>query len=158
RLDGIDPLEHKRAQRTAARLEAAKRVVFKQCIDTFLEFKQHEWSNPKHAAQWEMTLRKYAAPLHSLSPTEIDLAIVATTLEPIWTEIPETASRTRQRIEAVLDHWATKNEIHDYRNPAAWDRLKHVLPSVAKLKGDKHHPALPFQRLGEFLTELRQRD
>ena len=152
RLRGVDPLSARNAQRQAAAAEEAKRTTFKQCIDTFLQFKQHEWSNPKHAAQWGMTLQKYAKPLHDISPADIDLAIVSKALESIWTRIPETASRTRQRIEAVLDHWAAKNQIHDYRNPAAWDRLKHVLPSISKLKGDKHHPALPYERIGEFLS------
>ena len=158
RLDGIDPIEARNAQRTAARLEAAKRVTFAQCVEQFLEFKRIEWSNPKHAAQWEMTLRKYAKPLHQLEPAAIDLAMVVQTLRPIWHEIPETASRTRMRIEAVLDHWAATNQIHGYTNPAAWERVKHALPSVAKLKGDKHHPALPYAQIPEFLAELRERD
>jgi hypothetical protein len=158
RVRGIDPLQARIAQRQAAAAEEAKRTTFKQCVETFLQFKQHEWSNPKHAAQWGMTLHKYAAPLHDISPADIDSALVVKTLQPIWTDIPETASRTRQRIEAVLDHWAAKNQIRDYRNPAAWDRLKHVLPSIAKLKGDRHHPALPYERMGEFMSELRSRE
>ena len=36
RLDGIDPLEHKRAQQTAARLEAAKAMSFGECVDRLL--------------------------------------------------------------------------------------------------------------------------
>jgi integrase len=158
RLEGIDPIEARNAQRTAARLEAAKRVTFGECVERFLEFKRIEWSNPKHAAQWEMTLRKYAKPLHQLEPAAIDLAMVVQTLRPIWHEIPETASRTRMRIEAVLDHWAATNQIHGYTNPAAWERVKHALPSVAKLKGDKHHPALPYAQIPEFMAELRERD
>jgi integrase len=158
RLEGIDPIEARNAQRTAARLEAAKRVTFAQCVEHFLEFKRIEWSNPKHAAQWEMTLRKYAKPLHQLEPTAIDLAMVVQTLRPIWHEIPETASRTRMRIEAVLDHWAATNQIHGYTNPAAWERVRHALPSVAKLKGDKHHPALPYREIPEFMADLRARD
>jgi integrase len=163
-VDGIDPFTAKReakekrlAAAEQARADAAKRTTFGQCVETFLQFKRHEWSNPKHAAQWEMTLREYAKPLHEFSPASIDLALVVSTLQPIWLKIPETAGRTRQRIEAVLDHWAATNGIHDYTNPAAWERVKHALPSLAKIKNGKHYPALPYDRLPEFMGELRNR-
>jgi integrase len=161
RLDGIDPLEAKRDQQNELRLAAAKQRTFGQCLETFLEFKSPEWSNPKHAEQWAMTLRKYAKPLHPFSPDKIDLALVVETLRPIWHKVPETASRTRQRIEAVLDHWAALNHVHGYVNPAAWERVKHALPSVAALKkknGEGHHAALPHAEIPQFMAELRERD
>src|SRR5262249_36378089 len=104
RLEGIDPLQAKHNRQNESRLAAAKQKTFGQCVETFLEFKRPEWSNPKHAEQWEMTLREYAKPLHPFSPDAIDLALIVQTLQPIWTKIPETASRTRQRIESLLDH------------------------------------------------------
>jgi integrase len=158
KLEGIDPIEHRKALKTAARLEAAKRVTFGQCVENFLDFKRHEWSNPKHAAQWEMTLRQYAKPLHGFSPDKIDLALVVQALQPIWHKVPETASRTRQRIEAVLDHWAALNQVHDYRNPAAWERVKHALPSPSKIKDNGHWPALPYSRMPEFMADLHTRE
>jgi integrase-like protein/Arm domain-containing DNA-binding protein len=105
RLQGIDPLQAKHNRQDEQRLADAKKITFGQCVENFLEFKRPEWSNPKHVAQWEMTLRQYAKPLHAYSPDKIDLALVVETLRPIWHKVPETASRTRQRIEAVLDHW-----------------------------------------------------
>src|SRR5262245_29905525 len=137
RLEGIDPIEARQAKRAADKLEATKRTTFAECIETYLAFKSPEWKNDKHTAQWAMTLRTYAKPLHGMAPRDIDLAYVVKTLEPIWYEIPETASRTRQRIEAVLDHWAAKNSIHDYVNPASWERVKHALPAKEKLKREK---------------------
>src|SRR5436190_6117025 len=161
RLQGIDPLQAKHNRQDEQRLADAKKITFGQCVENFLAFKRPEWSNPKHVAQWEMTLRQYAKPLHAYSPDKIDLALVVETLRPIWHKVPETASRTRQRIEAVLDHWAALNHVLGYSNPAAWERVKHALPSVAKLKknnGQGHHPALPYVELPEFMTELRNRD
>jgi len=161
RLHGIDPLQNKRDRRDEHLLAAAKQTTFGQCVETFLEFKQPEWSNPKHAEQWAMTLRKYARPLHPFSPDKIDLALVVETLRPIWHKVPETASRTRQRIEAVLDHWAALNHVLGYVNPAAWERVKHALPSVAALKkkdGKGHHAALPYTELPAFMAELRNRN
>ena len=158
RLEGIDPLQAKHNKQNKSRLAAARQKTFGQCVETYLEFKQPEWSNPIHAKQWAMTLRNYAKPLHPFSPDAIDLALVVKTLQPIWTKIPETASRTRQRVEAVLDYWAATNEIHGYSNPAAWERVKHALPSVAKIKKEKHHAALPYTEIAQFMTELRERN
>src|SRR5215831_20107395 len=166
RLEGIDPLEARKALQTAAKLEATKRTTFAECIETYLAFKSPEWKNDKHAAQWATTLRLYAKPLHAMAPGDIDLTYVVKTLEPHWYRVPETASRTRQRIEAVLDHWAAKNSIHDYVNPASWERVKHVLPAKEKLKREKaqksgsdgHYSALPYAEIPAFMTELRKRD
>src|SRR5207244_5752399 len=93
RLRGIDPLQAKHSRQDELRIANAKKVTFGQCVETFLEFKQPEWSNPKHAEQWAMTLRKYAKPLHPLSPDKIDLVLVVEALRPIWHKVPETASR-----------------------------------------------------------------
>src|SRR5262245_27628352 len=38
-------------------------VTFAHCMEGLLQAKSGEWRNPKHRAQWEMTLRVYAAPL-----------------------------------------------------------------------------------------------
>jgi integrase len=166
RLDGVDPIEARQAQRTADKLAATKRTTFAECIETYLAFKSPEWKNDKAAAQWAMTLRTYAKPLHDMAPGDIDLAYVVKALEPHWYRVPETASRTRQRIEAVLDHWAAKNAIHDFVNPASWERVKHVLPAKEKLKREKaqkdgsdgHHRALPYAEIPAFMAELRERD
>jgi integrase len=158
KLKGIDPLQARRDRQDEQRLAAAKQTTFGQCVENFLEFKRPEWSNPKHVAQWEMTLRQYAKPLHPLSPDKIDLALVVETLRPIWHKVPETASRTRQRIEAVLDHWAALNHVLGYSNPAAWERVKHALPSKAKIANSRHHAALPYAEIPAFMAELRERD
>jgi integrase len=41
-------------------------------------------------------------------------------------------------------------------NPARWDgHLEHSLPARSSLKPVKHHPALPYSEIGDFLPELR---
>jgi integrase len=85
----------------------------------------------------------------------IDTGLVIKALEPIWTTIPETASRTRGRIELVLD-WATARGYRKGDNPARWrGHLDHLLPSRAKLQKVKHHAALPYADVGAFMAELR---
>ena len=76
-----------------------------------------------------------------------------------WTKIPETASRLRSRIEAVLD-WA---RVHGYRgdgaNPARWrGHLDHLLPDRKRVARVVHHKALSYRDVPHFVRKLRARD
>src|SRR5690349_15414955 len=68
-----------------------------------------------------------------------------------------TASRVRQRIEAVLDAARMKGW-RVGENPARWKgHLATEMPQPRKVKPVRHRPALPWQRMGEFMAALRQR-
>jgi integrase len=72
----------------------------------------------------------------------------------MWTEIPETASRVRGRIETVLD-WAAAHGYRSGENPARWrGHLKRILPERSKVAPVKHFPALPYEDIPEFFSEL----
>jgi integrase len=90
----------------------------------------------------------------------IDTALVLKVLEPIWATKPEMGSRVRGRIESILD-WAKVREYRDGENPARWrGHLDKLLPkpsAVKKLKGVRHHPALPYAETPAFIAELRKR-
>ena len=55
------------------------------------------------------TLTAYAAELRDKPVDQVETADVLTCPTPIWTTKPETASRVRGRIEAVLDAAKAKN-------------------------------------------------
>ena len=77
-------------------------------------------------------------------------------LEPLWKEKPETASRVRQRVERVLS-WAEVRGFREGDNPAAWrGHLDHLLPARSKVRKVRHHPALPYDQIGVFMTALRK--
>jgi integrase len=76
-------------------------------------------------------------------------------LEPIWQAKPETASRVRGRIEAVLD-WAKARGYRNGENPAQWrGHLDNLLPARSKVRKVEHHPALPYAEIGDFIAALR---
>ncbi|MGA9794070.1 MAG: Arm DNA-binding domain-containing protein [Rhizomicrobium sp.] len=105
-LDGIDPIEVRRAKREQAALERANEMTFKVCAEKYIASHKAGWKNDKHAAQWPSSLKSYAYPVIGALPAHrIDTALVMRVLEPIWACKPETASRLRGRIEIVLD-WA----------------------------------------------------
>jgi integrase len=79
-------------------------------------------------------------------------------IEPIWQTKTETAGRLRGRIENVLD-WASTRGYRQGDNPARWrGHLENLLPRRAKVRQVKHHPALPYQEIGAFLSALRAQE
>jgi integrase len=158
RRDGIDPLEAKAAQRQAQRLASAKGRTFQECAVEFIEKHRAGWRNAKHRQQWENTLATYVYPtLGELAVSAIDTGLVVQVLDPIWTTKPETASRVRGRIEAVLDA-ATVRGFRQGPNPAQWKgNLAHILPARSRVRRVEHHAALPFDETPAFLAAVRSR-
>ncbi|MGD9785615.1 MAG: tyrosine-type recombinase/integrase [Hyphomicrobiaceae bacterium] len=146
--DGKDPL--------AARQAAERMPTFGELADQHIKAMGPSWRNPKHRAQWEMTLKVYAKPLRDKPVNEITTADVLEVLRPIWQTIPETASRVRGRIENVLDA-AKVQGFRSGENPAAWrGHLKLILPARQKLTRG-HHAAMAIDDLPEFMASLRAR-
>jgi len=159
RVDGIDPVEVRRAKRAEERLAAATAMTFADCAERYIAAHRTAWRNAKHAAQWPSTLQTYAYPVFGSLPVQaIDTALVTKAIEPIWQAKPETASRVRGRIEAVLD-WAKVRGYRDGENPARWrGHLDKLLPARAKVRKVEHHPALPYAEMGDFLKSLREQE
>jgi Arm DNA-binding domain len=156
RLDGIDPIEARRALRNQKKLEAAKSMTFDACAAAYIEAHKASWRNGKHRDQWRNTLNSYASPVFGSLPVQaVDVALVMKALEPIWKTKPETASRLRGRIEAVLD-WATVRGYRKGENPARWrGHLDKLLPARAKIQKVEHHPALPYDEIADFIAVLQ---
>ena len=159
RHDGIDPLDARAAQRQAERVSVAKGRTFRECAGEFIEKNRAGWRNAKHRQQWVNTLATYVYPtLGELPVATIDAGLLVQVLEPLWATKPETASRVRGRIEAVLDA-ATVRGFRNGPNPAQWKgNLAHILPARAKMRRVEHHAALPFDDMPTFLTALRGRE
>jgi integrase len=156
RQERIDPIEARNAARAQGALEAAKSITFKQAATEYVRSHRAGWRNAKHAAQWSATLATYAEPkIGALSVQAIDTGLVLKVLEPIWTAKPETASRLRGRIEAILD-WAKVRGYRVGENPARWrGHLDKLLPARNKVRRVEHHAALPYPAMPEFMISLR---
>lgn len=152
---GVDPINQKREARASARVAAKRDMTFRQCAERFIDSREATWKNPIHRQQWRNTLRDYVYPVIGSWPVaDVDVAAVLKILEPIWQKKPETASRIRGRIEAILD-WATMAEYRSGDNPAVWrGRLAHLLPSRKKVRAVRHHDALPYGELPTFWKSL----
>ena len=156
RLDGIDPIEYRKAARVQALLETARVMTFKECAQTYIAAHRDSWRNPKHAKQWPATLERYVYPVFGDLPVQaIDIDLIVRVLEPIWKTKNETASRVRGRIEAVLN-WATVRKFRHGDNPARW--RGHLEELLAKKSAVAHHAALAYAEVPAFMTMLREQD
>ncbi len=132
-----------------------KKLTFKDAACAFIAGKEAGWKNAKHAAQWASTLETYAYP----SMGHFDVRIISTqhvqtVLLPIWNAKPETASRVRQRIEAILDYAKTIGA-RDGDNPARWrGHLDKVLAQPSKIRPVVHHAALDWKLLPDLIKQL----
>lgn len=139
-----------------ARAKNDRIPTFGECADTYVEAMKPSWRNEKHAAQWTMTLTKYAKPMRGKPVDAIGTQDVLDVLQALWKRTPETAERLRGRIENVLD--AAKAKGHRAgENPARWrGHLDQLLPKRQRLSRG-HHAALPYDAMPDFMADLRVR-
>lgn len=156
---GIDPIDHRDQEAERQRQQALRAApkTFGEFADEWMEANLGQFSNPKHRAQWRMTLTRYAAPLRDKPVADITTANVLDALQPIWTSKPETARRTQGRIERMLDA-AAASGLRSGDNPARWrGHLSTLLPKQPRgTRG--HHAALPWKDLPQFIAALRTRE
>lgn len=152
---GIDPLQMRILNnKPTAEPEKLAEKSFQEMAEDYIEAHRSGWKNTKHAQQWTNTLRTYAYPvIGSKSVVDVETADLLKILNPIWTVKPETASRVRNRIELILSA-AKALGLRAGENPALWrGHLDKLLPK-RKVSDKGNHPALAWERLPEFMTEL----
>ncbi|QWG11033.1 integrase arm-type DNA-binding domain-containing protein [Bradyrhizobium sediminis] len=152
---GVDPIEHRNAQRTAAKVEASRSITFKAYATQYIAGKESGWKNDKHRQQWTNSLRDYAYPIIGhLAVADVDTEAVLKVLRPIWTTKKETARRVRGRIEAILNS-AKAEGLRAGENPALWRGHLDQVGLARRRKSDvKHHPALPYGEMPQFWKSL----
>lgn len=151
--DGKDPAE-------LLNRRDAKAMTFTDYAKELIEAKRSGWRNAKHAAQWAATLEQYAQPtIGGKLPAEITLADVKAILLPMWAIKTETATRLRQRIEAVLDYASVHEKAHGRYNPARWKaNLDMVFPAARKVTRRVHFASAPYADVPGILSALRDKD
>jgi integrase len=153
--EGRDPIEARHAERGDSKV----RKTFGDVAEAFIAANEPSWRNDKHRAQWKMTLRVYGKPLINMPVDAVDTTAVVAVLQPIWQSKPETASRLRGRIEAVLDAARVAGDTPaDRLNPARWKgHLDKILPKPNKLARG-HHAAMAYSDVPAFVARLHERE
>jgi integrase len=155
-LEGIDPrVERLKSKEETKTVDDKPVVTFGDFALELLDTIEDGFKNPKHRAQWRSTLEKYAEPIFELPIADVTTQHIVDILQPIWLTKRETASRVRGRLERVLNAAAVKG-LRDGDNPARFrGHLELLLPKSVKTV--RHHPALPFKQVAEFIAVLRHR-
>jgi integrase len=164
---GVNPKEKKKSARSALLSAAARNKTFQECAVAYMKAHSKDYSNEKHRKQWAATLETYAYPVIGKQLVSditmrsvLDVLLQDTqsadkTVGKLWHTKTETAKRLLGRIKTVLD-FATVSEYRTGTNPAQWTgHLETQLPSPKKLASVKHHPAIPYGDMGDFMTRLR---
>lgn len=164
---GVNLKAKKRSQRSSLLSAAAKNKTFKECAEAYMDAHSSDYTNDKHRKQWPATLLTYAYPIiGNMLVSDIVMRDIRNVLEQetvidlktkgkLWYVKTETAKRLLGRIKTVLDY-ATVNDYRSGTNPAQWTGyLSTQLPSPKKLQKKEHHPAVPYQQIGDFMSKLR---
>jgi hypothetical protein len=151
---GIDPIDHRRSERAVA---ATKRMMsFRDAALAYIEAHEDGWT-PAYARQWREHFGTYvfpkigALPMQAANNTDVVLSV----LEPLWKTRTETAWRIRAGMEKIID-WAKFRGFCTGENAARWKgHLELQLARPGQLRSVRHHPALPYRDVHEFLKKLR---
>jgi integrase len=158
RLQGIDPRQHRDAQRAAAAAASMKSITFEAAAQAYIAAHRNEWRSQEHAQKWPASLRRHVFPtLGTLPVASIDTALVVKALGKVWQSAPETGARLRGRIEAILD-WATVSEYRSDENPARWRGHLEYLLAAPRKRRVEHLAAMPWRDVPSFIEKLRAID
>jgi integrase len=159
----IDPIEQSNAERKAAKAEAeaAKRAARAESLTLARVARDYHERviepnrTRKHAAQWLQSLETHVpadlwhAPIGTIEPPALLDAVAE-----LQARIPETASRLRQRLEAVFDDAEFRKLCSG--NPARAIRRK--LRELSRRRERGSFAALPYAEVPSFMAALRKRE
>jgi integrase len=162
--EGLDPIAERRSKKHALKASAATALTFTDAAKLYMAAHEAGWRNAKHREQWKNTLALAEEKFGKKQVQDVDVDDVLSVLKPIWHSRTETASRLRQRIEAVLSYAKAKDNGRNQRvfaphwlNPARWpDHLATMLPKPSKIKAKGHMAALPVADVAAFMSDLRK--
>lgn len=166
---GVDPKSEQKATRSALIQAAARAKTFEECATAYLKSHSKSFRSQKAYKQWISTFETYVYPfIGRMAVADVGMRDVLDVFQQeikhpktgaiegeFWHVRTVTAERLLGRVRAVLD-FAIVNEYRTGTNPASWKGyLDTVLPSPRKISKEKHHPALPYHDLGNFIGRLR---
>jgi integrase len=165
RLDGIDPIEARKALRLDQQLAKAKQVTFRQCAEAWMAVEDVGWC-AEYARDTKRKFEKHVYPHLNRGNMPVQVLdgnasnasqLVADILTPIWKTKPVAAERVRQQIDFTLQYAAAKQYIGNPNAASLKGPLGVLLPAQKTFKKVKHHAALPFDQIGKFMADLRSR-
>jgi len=131
--------------------------TFLSAAKSCLEARKLDTKSPKTKRKWERTAYELCAELHRKEIKTVNRDDVYRILKPIWERTPETGRIVRSQLEIIFDH-AKGRGWRDGENPAIWKGgLAQLLDPISR-KNVRHHPAMPYEDVPAFISNLRLRE
>ncbi|HSM79553.1 MAG TPA: Arm DNA-binding domain-containing protein, partial [Bryobacteraceae bacterium] len=93
--EGVDPIQ--------ARKVASGVPTFGEVADRLIAELSPGWRGRATAANWKRSLVSQSAKLRPMPVSEVTAEDVLEVVKPVWTALPESGGKLRERIERVLD-------------------------------------------------------
>lgn len=154
---GIDPLAVKQEKEDERRQQANQRVItFADAAKEYIDGRAEGWSNPKHVDQWRNTLSTYCSKFADKPVDAITIDDLEEALRPVWLGKTETATRVLTRVVSVTSYAHDKGWRKESDAKTWAERLRSRLPMLPKKTiRVRHHPALPYDQVADFISALR---
>lgn len=146
--EGGDPQETLRNQ---------KLVTFKQVATEYMEAKVYDRVHRANVLQWERLINITSREILNRDIATLNTNDILKILSPLWILKPETARKSRARLENVFDY-AKGRSWRSGENPARWKgNLSALLVAHDRTKV-RHHPAMPIVEMPVFIEKLQSRE
>ncbi len=148
---GKDPIEE-RARQLATEKTKVSMPTFAEAAQSVHASLKEGFRNRKHSEQWINTLKQYIFPsIGNLHVSHLAAADFARALQPIWLQKPETASRVKQRCDAVMK-WCAAN---GFITASPVSIVAQLLPKQpGKRERVAHQPAVPWREVPIFVRDV----
>lgn len=134
-------------------------LTFTQAFEQYSEAKLVELGTERDRIRWRSSIERYVLPpIGDLLVGDLTVQDMLRTLEPIWHDKTDTASRVRSRIESILS-WATVAGHRLGDNPARWrGNLDALLPKPSRIAEKGNQPAVSLKDARAWFFALCKRE
>ena len=137
-----------------------KRVIptLAEAFDALIALRTPEWNRKgekkarQTVNQWNLSKDEYCSSILHKRVSDINAGDVMDVLGPIWIDKSATANNVQSHLKQVMD-WAIRVEFRT-TNPAVRSNLRLLGTQPPPV----HHPAAPYQDLGQYLAQVRDSD
>jgi len=156
---GIDPIAEQRAKKEVLSAEQSQQITFEEFAKKFISKESKTYKTPQQVRHLSQRLRDFAFPyIGHLYIKDIKRKHLIAMLEPIWETKNHTAKRVQNYVYRILQQ-AISEELRTDANPATWkDNLALSFPKASKIAPVRHHRAIDWRMLPEFIKTLRDYD
>ena len=148
---GKDPIDERQAEKRE-RSASSQIYTFRDAAMLFHASSKAGWSSERHTENWISSLEMYVFPrLGHHKVNELKARDFAEALRPIWVQKADTASRVKQRCNAIMD-WCVAQEVSEGNPVGVVSKLLPKQPGFRERV--QHYPAMPWRDIPHFVKNI----